>query len=259
MRYRGPNNPTPACTSMRLLLLLSALISGPAQAGKKAPRLMNIVDADPAVRKVPAPSEFQLGPGDRIAIRVWRHDDLDMDITIAPDGSITYPLVGRIVVAGMTYPDLVKKLSTAVSEYYTDPQISVNILELYSQKVFVIGEVTSPSVLQLSNEMSILEALTIAGGINSAARTNNVLLIRGSMDQPELYTVDVQSIYAQGNTSQMVYLQRGDIVMVPTKTITNVSRYFKEVQGTLSPFVAGTAIYRNATTGGAQGTSSALD
>jgi protein involved in polysaccharide export with SLBB domain len=79
------------------------------------------------------------------------------------------------------------------------------------------------------------------------------------MDKPELFTVDVQSIYSQGNTSQMIYLQRGDIVMVPTKTITNVSRYFKEVQATLSPFVAGTAIYRNATTGGAQGTSSALD
>ena len=252
MRYRGPNHPSPVCASMRLLLLLSVLIGGPALAKEKAPRLMNIVDADPAVRKVPSPSEFQLGPGDKIAIRVWRHDDLDMDITIAPDGSITYPLVGRIVVAGMTYPGL-------ISEYYTNPQISVNILELHSQKVFVIGEVTSPSVLQLSNEMSILEALTIAGGINSAARTNNVLLIRGPMEEPELYTVDVQSIYAQGNTSQMVYLQRGDIVVVPTKTITNVSRYFKEVQGTLSPFVAGTAIYRNATTGGAQGTSSALD
>jgi polysaccharide export outer membrane protein len=259
MRYRGPNNSTPVCAPMRLLLLLFVFIGGPAGAKKKAPRLMNIVDADPAVRKVPSPSEFQLGPGDKIAIRVWRHDDLDMDITIAPDGSITYPLVGRIVVAGMTYPVLVTKLGEAISEYYTDPQISVNILELHSQKVFVIGEVTSPSVLQLSNEMSILEALTIAGGINPSARTNNVLLIRGEIDKPELYTVDVQSIYAKGDTSQMVYLQRGDIIMVPTKTITNVSRYFKEVQGTLSPFVAGTAIYRNATTGGAQGTSSALD
>ncbi len=220
---------------------------------------MNIAAADAAVRKVPTPAEFQLGPGDKIAIRVWRHDDLDMDVTIAPDGSITYPLVGRIVVAGMTYPELVNKLSKAISEYYQDPQVSVNILELRSQKVFVIGEVTSPAVLQLSNEMSILEALTLSGGINPAARTNNVLLIRGSMDKPDLYTVDVQSIYAKGNTSQMVYLQRGDIVVVPTRTITNVSRYFKEIQGTLSPFVAGSAIYRNATTGGAQGTSSVLD
>ena len=58
---------------------------------------------------------------------------------------------------------------------------------------------------------------------------------------------------------RLVFLQKGDIVVVPTKTITNVSRYFRDVQTTLSPFVAGTAIYRNATTGGAQGTSSVLD
>ena len=244
---------------IRHALPLACLLALPMEAVGKGARPVNIANADAAVRKVPSPAEFQLGPGDKIAIRVWRHDDLDMDITIAPDGSITYPLVGRIVVAGKTYPQLVAQLSEAISEYYQNPQVTVNILELRSQKVFVIGEVTAPSVLQLSNEMSILEALTLSGGINSAARTNNVLLIRGELEQPELYTVDVQSIYAKGNTSQMVYLQRGDIVMVPTKTITNVSRYFKEVQGTLSPFVAGSAIYRNATTGGAQGTSSALD
>jgi polysaccharide biosynthesis/export protein len=244
---------------MSLLLLLAAIIMAPADARKKDRRPVNIAEADSAVRKVPTTAEFQLGPGDKIAIRVWRHDDLDMDVTIAPDGSITYPLVGRIAVSGMTYPQLVKKLGTAISEYYTDPQVSVNILELKNQKVFVIGEVMSPSVLQLSGEMTILEALTLTGGINQFSRTNNVLLIRGGIETPTLYTIDVQAIYAEAQLDQMVSLQRGDIVVVPTRTITNVSRYFKEVQGTLSPFVAGTAIYRNASTGGAQGTSSALD
>jgi len=244
---------------MSLVLLLAVFMASPADARKKDRRPVNIAEADPAVRKVPEASEFQLGPGDKVAIRVWRHDDLDMDVTIAPDGSITYPLVGRITVSGMTYPQLVEKLGAAISEYYTDPQVSVNILELKNQKVFVIGEVMSPSVLQLSGEMSILEALTLTGGINQFSRTNNILLIRGGMENPSLYTVDVKSIYAKAQLDQMVSLQRGDIVVVPTRTITNVSRYFKEVQGTLSPFVAGTAIYRNASTGGAQGTSSALD
>ena len=244
---------------MSLLLLLAALVAAPASAGKNNRHPVNISEADPAVRKVPSAAEFQLGPGDKIAIRVWRHDDLDMDITIAPDGSITYPLVGRIAVSGMTYPQLVEKLGAAIGDYYTDPQVSVNILELKNQKVFVIGEVMSPSVLQLSGEMTILEALTLTGGINQFSRTNNVLLIRGGMENPSLYTIDVKAIYAQARLDQMVSLQRGDIVVVPTRTITNVSRYFKEVQGTLSPFVAGTAIYRNATTGGAQGTASALE
>ncbi len=242
---------------MSLLLLILSLAL-PASAGKKK-RPVNIAEADPAVRRVPAPEEFQLGPGDRISIRVWRHDDLDMDVTIAPDGTITYPLIGKVEVSGMTYSELVHALKNAIAEYYDDPQVSVNILELKNQKVYVIGEVMSPSVFQLSTEMSILEAMTRAGGINPSSRTQNVLLIRGGMDDPQLYAVDVKSIYTKGDIDQMVNLQRGDIILVPTRTITNVSRYFREVSGALSPFVAGSAIYRNTASSGAQGTSSALE
>ena len=216
---------------------------------KTAP-IPNIADATPDQRVAPRFEEFQLGPGDSIAIKVWRHTDLDMDITIAPDGSITYPLVGQVVVAGMTYPELSATLTGAISEYYEDPQVSVNILELKSQKVFVLGDgVSSPSVLQLNNEMSILEALTRSGGLSSTARTRNVLLVRGGLDEPELFTVDVQAIYNNGRMDQMVFLQQGDIVVVPNKTITNVANYFKEVQGIVSPFVSGSAIFRNVTTG----------
>jgi len=70
--------------------------------------------------------------------------------------------------------------------------------------------------------------------------------------------VNVDAIYGRGDMSQMVFLQRGDIVVVPAKTITDVERFFRRVQGLLAPFVAGSAIYRNAISGGAQGTSSVL-
>jgi len=238
-------------TAMTALLLVACASSHQ--------RVPNIAEVDPAVRRVPTPEEFRLGPGDRIAIDVWRHNDLDMEITIAPDGTITYPLVGSVTAAGMTYPELVSVLTVAIAEYYDDPQVAVNIVELQSQKVVVLGEVATPSVLQLGGEMSILEALTITGGINSSSRTDNVLLIRGGLESPELYTVDVQAIYTEGALDQVVYLQRGDVIVVPTRTITNVGRYFREVQTILAPFVAGSAIYRNAISGGAQGTSSVLD
>lgn len=210
----------------------------------------NIADVAPEIRAVPEPEEFQLGPGDRISIKVWRHTDLDMDITIAPDGSITYPLVGRVVVAGMTYPELSETITTSISEYYEDPQVAVNIVQLNSQKIFVLGDgVATPQVLQLTDQTSILEALTRAGGLNATARTRNVLLVRGGLDEPALYTVDVQSIYSEGRMDQMVFLQQGDIVVVPNKTITNIANYFQEVQAVISPFVSASAVYRNVTTG----------
>lgn len=236
-----------------LAALLGLLACGPK--GGSPP---NIADADASVLRVPTPEEFQIGPGDRIQITVWRHEDLDMDVRVAPDGTISFPLVGTLEISGHTYTEIRDMLTTSISKYYQEPQVAVNIVELQNQKVLVFGEVAQPGVLQLDSEMSILEALTRTGGINQYSRTSNVLLVRGGIEAPQLYTVDVESIFSKGQMDQMIFLQRGDIVVVPTRTITNASRFFREVSGVLAPFVAGSAIYRNAITGGAQGTSAGL-
>ncbi len=233
------------------LLLLSACATT-----KNAPNIESATDA--ATIRPPAPAEFVFGPGDRLSIKVWRHEDMDMEVTVAPDGGITYPLVGRIDAAGLSYGQLVETIEAALSEYYTDVSVAVNVEEVSNQKVFILGEVKTPMVLQIENDLSILEALTRTGGIADDARTDNVLLIRGGLDEPELYTVDVGAIYGKGEMSQLVFLQRGDIVVVPTKTIANVEKFFRRIQSMLAPFVGGSAIYRNAVSGGAQGTSSAL-
>lgn len=218
---------------------------------------VNVADAGVELQ-LPASKSFTFGPGDTIRIWVWRHDDLTLEVTVAPDGAITYPLVGRINVAGLTYEDLIALLQAKVSEYYVDAQVQVNILNVTNQKVLVLGEVHTPQVMQITNDLSILEALVTAGGINPDAQTSNVLLIRGGLEAPKLFTVNVDAVYGRGDMTQMVYLQRGDIVVVPTKTITNVERFFKRVQTILAPAVGGSAVYRNFLGSGAQGTSSSL-
>lgn len=234
---------------MRFLavLLLLAACRSPA-------RPENVADAGVPLR-LPAAEAFTFGPGDSLRIWVWRHEDLTVDVTVAPDGAISYPLVGRVTVAGLTYDQLVATLQKAIAEYYVDAQVSVNITAVTNQKVIVIGEVQAPQVLQITTELSLLEALTRTGGINPDARTRNVLLIRGGLDTPKLFTVDVDAIYGRGDFSQMVYLQRGDIVYVPAKTITNVERFFRRLQAVLAPAVAGSAVYRNIVSGGSTGAS----
>lgn len=241
---------------MRLSLAQAFLLAGCLHQTARAPNIT--ASADAATIRAPAPAEFVFGPGDRLSIKVWRHEEMDMEVTVAPDGGITYPLVGRIQAAGMSFPDLVAALEQGLRTYYTDVSVAVNVEKVSNQKVFVLGEVQNPAVLQIENDLSILEALTRTGGINPDARTDNVLLIRGGLDEPELFTVDVAAIYGRGDVSQLVFLQRGDIVVVPTKTIANVEIFFRRVQGMLAPFVGGSAIYRNAVSGGAQGTSSAM-
>ena len=231
---------------MRSLLLLALL---GCTAAKPPP---NVAQTEVPLR-VPAAQAFTFGPGDGLRISVWRHEDLSMEVTVAPDGAISYPLVGRLQVAGKTYDELVATLRTAVAEYYVDAQVSVNITQVTNQKVIVIGEVREPMVLQITNDLSLLEALTRTGGIHPDARTKNVLLIRGGVETPQLYTVDVDSIYGRGDFSQMVYLQRGDIVYVPSRTITDVERFFRRFQGILAPAVSGSAVYRNVVSGNTLG------
>jgi polysaccharide export outer membrane protein len=235
--------------------LLLALLLGGCISSTKPP---NIADTQIPLR-LPTADRFTFGPGDSLKIFVWRHDDLSMEVTVAPDGYITYPLIGRVKVADTSYEDLVKTLQTSVDEYYVDAKVSVNVTMVMNQKVIILGEVQNPQVVQVTNDLSILEALTRAGGINPEARTRNVLVIRGGLDEPVLFTVDVQSIYGKGDLSQLVFLQKGDIVYVPTNTITNVERFFRKLQSILAPAVGASAVYRNVVSGGAQGTSSVLE
>ncbi len=238
-------------------LLISLCILSLSCAPKFSPP--NIAEAsDSEEVRLPTPKPFTFGPADKISIKVWRHQEMDMEITVAPDGGISYPLLGRIQVAGMTFPQLVERIEEGLSGYYKDVSVAVNVMEVANEKVYVIGEVRQPIVLQVVNDMSIIEALALSGGISSESRTNNVLLVRSGLETPEIYTVDVDAIYNEGDLSQLVYLQGGDIVVVPTKTIANVERYFRRIQGVLTPFVGGSAIYRNVISQGAQGTSSVL-
>ena len=235
-----------------LFILLSAC--GPKNA-------INVSDAPEGLVSLTPPQaqDFVFGPGDVIDIKMWRQEDMDMQVVIAPDGVITYPLIGRVEVAGLTYPELLRLMERELATYYNEPSIAVNVVKVSNQKVFVLGEVTNPSVLQIENDLSVVEALTRTGGISPDAKTGNLLLIRGGLDDPTLLTVDIQGLFQDGNFTQNIYLQRGDILLVPTKTIVNVERFFRRVQGIVAPFVSGSAIVRNISGPGAVGTSSSQD
>lgn len=236
------------------MLLFSLMACGPKQAIGVSDAPEGVVSLSP-----PQADDFVFGPGDVIDIKMWRQSDMDMEVVIAPDGVITYPLIGRVEVAGLTYPELLKLMERELSEYYTEPSIAVNVVKVSNQKVFVLGEVQNPAVLQIENDLSVIEALTRTGGISEDAKTSNLLLIRGGIDEPTLLTIDIAGLLKDGDVTQNIYLQRGDILLVPAKTIVHVERFFRRAQGVLAPFLAGSAIYRNVSGPGAQGTSSSLD
>lgn len=170
-------------------------------------------------------TEFILGAGDTVEISVYRHDDLKKAVQIDSSGKITYPLVGDVQADGLSVFQLRDKIRDGLSEYIIEPQVTVSVTSVKSQKVYVLGEVGNPGVFAFNTPMNAIEAISSAGGFTIDAQDKSVMVIRGDRDNPQLVKLDLKSTLKEGNVSQNIQLQGGDIVFVPAKAIADVSRF----------------------------------
>ena len=182
-------------------------------------------------------SEFILGAGDRIEIVVYRNDDLRRTVQIDHSGKIMYPLVGDIQASGLNLFQLRDKIHEGLSPYILDPQISASVVSIQSQKIIVLGEVKNPGFFQAETPMTVLEAVSRAGGFTLDGKQESVLLIRGGMKDPKLVRLDIRKALQEGDLTQNVTLQRGDIVYVPRTFIADVDSFFTHLSTIISPIV----------------------
>ena len=176
-------------------------------------------------------SEYILGFGDELEISIFRHDDMTKKMRILPDGKIHYPLVGEIKAEGLSANQLRDKLREGLLKYYVDPQVSVIVTSIGSQKVFVLGEVNKPGAFQLDRHKTIVEAISEAEGFTLDAKLRTVLLIRGgpSNPNPSYRVLDLEKTLKERDMTQNVSLRQGDIIYVPATEIANVERFFNRI------------------------------
>ena len=139
--------------------------------------------------------------------------------TVAPDGTIYFPFVGRVQAAGKTVGDIRNELAVRLVPYIRNPQVDVRVLSFRSQKVQVTGEVKTPGPLAISDvPLTLLDAITRSGGSTSIADIQRVRLTRNN----KLYVLDADSVLDRGDVRQNVMLQAGDIVNVPDRVDSRV-------------------------------------
>lgn len=139
--------------------------------------------------------------------------------TVAADGSIFFPFVGRVHVAGRTVGDIRSELATRLVPYIRNPQVDVRVLSFRSQKVQVTGEVKSPGPLAISDvPLTLVDAITRSGGSTEIADIQRVRLTRNN----QLYVLDADKLLDRGDTLQNVMLQAGDIINVPDRVDSRV-------------------------------------
>lgn len=157
-----------------------------------------------------------LGPGDVFEVRVFRQDDMTGTYSVSSEGTISFPLVGVVEVAGKTPAEIERELRDRLADgYLREPQVSVLVKEYRSKKISVFGQVRDPGTFAFSEGMTVVEALARAGGFTDLARKNAVTVTRKLDAESKRYTVPVEDI-GEGKAENF-YVRPGDVVFVPRR------------------------------------------
>ena len=190
-----------------LLIALSA--GAEAQEKKPAAAAANVaaaMDSEP---------EYILGPGDQIDIAVWKDETLTKSVIVLPDGKISFPLIGEIKAAGRTVPQLKQEITKKISPFAPDPIISIEVRQVNSMLVYVIGRVNTPGRFSLNTNVNVLQALTIAGGLNPFAKRDKIKIFRREGAKTTIFRFKYDEVVEGTELEQNIILQRGDVVVVP--------------------------------------------
>ena len=161
-----------------------------------------------------APVASTLGPGDVVEVRVFQEPELSGVYQVGTRGDIIFPLCKQVVVGGLTANGAAESIRGCLAEkYLRDPQVSVLVKEYNSKKVFVFGEVQKPGTFPYQDGMSVVQAVTLAGGFTKTASQNSTSVTRRVGGTETKIKVSVQDI-ALGKASNFT-LEPGDIVYVP--------------------------------------------
>ncbi len=155
-----------------------------------------------------------LGRGDVFEVRTYREPDLSGTFQVAPDGTVDFPLLGSLAVEGLTSSQLASMLRDRLADgLLRDPFVTVQVKEFQSKRVYVLGQVERPGTFRFEEGMSVVQAITLAGGFGKTARPNATVVTRIVDGAEKRFEVPVQDI-SRGRESNF-FLRPGDIVFVP--------------------------------------------
>lgn len=168
-------------------------------------------------------SEYFIGVGDMLSVKLFYTPELNEEVTVRPDGRISLQLVGDLPVAGRTPHVVAQDLRERYSKHLTKPDVAVIVTGFASQMAFVGGEVKSPTMVQIDGRMTLADAVFQAGGQKDTAAMSSVILLRKGSGEREVYRVDLSG-GLQGQ-DPLPILRPYDVVFLPKSFIAKVGMY----------------------------------
>lgn len=170
-----------------------------------------------AQRPVPATEDpsYLIGAQDVLDISVWKEPEISRTVPVRPDGKISLPLLNDVQASGLTPMQLASMIATKLRKYITDPQVTVIVTETSSQRVYILGEVVRAGAYPLLPNMTVLQALSSAGGFTQFANAKKIYVLRNESGRQMKIPFDYKEVISGHRPEQNVGLKSGDTIIVP--------------------------------------------
>lgn len=188
-------------------VLMIAQASGPAGPAGSPPAAGDAADLT---------DRYIIGPGDVLSVRFWRQDDVSADVVVRPDGRITLLLLDDIQAAGLTPEQLRDRIAEAAGQFFEDPDVTVIVREINSRNVYITGMVAKPGPYPLRGPLTVLQLISMAGGLLEYAKKDRIVIISHQEGQQTRTRFNYETVTENnGSLYTNVELKPGDTVVVP--------------------------------------------
>lgn len=163
----------------------------------------------------PPPADYVIGPDDVLQVVFWREKELSSEVTVRPDGKVSLALLNDIQASGLTPDQLRKNVMDAAARFVTDPSVTIVVKTINSRKVYVTGQVNKPGTFALTDAMTVLQMLALAGGLQEYADAQNILVMRMEQGQTKSFKFNYKDVRKGKNLQQNILLKPGDTIVIP--------------------------------------------
>ncbi len=162
-----------------------------------------------------AANKYLLNAGDVLDISVWNEESLQKTVVVLPDGTISFPLAGELAAEGKSVGELKAALKKSLTEFIANPVVTVIVASVTGNTVHILGKVSTPGSFVMAQRLSVVQALSLAGGLSPYAEENNIIVLRNQGAKQIVIPVHYADIKEGSKVSTNVTLHSGDVIIIP--------------------------------------------
>lgn len=199
-----------------IVLLVAGAVPAAGQATRTTPTPRTpAASATTTAAAAAVPADYVIGAEDVLGVLFWREQEMSGDVAVRPDGMITLPLLGDVKAAGLRPDALRDAIQTAAGKYLTEPNVTVVVRQLNSQKVFITGQVATPGAHPLTGPRTVMQLIALAGGLTEYADSEHITIVRTEAGRTRSFKFNYKDVAKGKKLDQNIPLRPGDTVVVP--------------------------------------------